>query len=137
MIDTSFATTQTPGFGGTGSDSSAASEAAAVDYDAFLTLLVAEMKNQDPTEPMDTAQWIEQLATFSNVSAATQTNEKLDTLLSATYLGQAGSLIGKNIASADGSISGTVSEVKLFSDGLIAVLNSGEEVLVGPGAVIS
>ena len=29
-----------------------------VDYNTFLQLLVAEMKNQDPTNPMDTAQYM-------------------------------------------------------------------------------
>lgn len=29
-----------------------------VDYNTFLQLLIAEMKNQDPTNPMDTSQYI-------------------------------------------------------------------------------
>ena len=37
---------------------------ASLNYDSFLKLLVAQMKNQDPTEPMDAAQQMAQLATF-------------------------------------------------------------------------
>ncbi len=33
---------------------------ATVDYEAFLTLLIAQMKNQDPTEPMDATQYMSQ-----------------------------------------------------------------------------
>ena len=35
-----------------------------LDYSAFLRLLIAEMKNQDPTKPMDSAQYVAQLASF-------------------------------------------------------------------------
>ncbi len=66
---------------GVSAPSTAASKAK-VDYDAFLQLLVAEMKNQDPTEPMDSAQFISQLASFSNVEQGIQTNDKLGQLLS-------------------------------------------------------
>ena len=40
---------------------------ASLDYDSFLTLLIAQMKNQDPTDPMDSSEQISQLATFSQV----------------------------------------------------------------------
>ena len=52
-----------------------------VDYNTFLQLLVAEMKNQDPTNPMDTAQYMSQFAQLSTVEQAMQTNAKLDALL--------------------------------------------------------
>ena len=61
---------------------------ASLDYDAFLKLLVAELKNQDPTEPMKSTDYVAQLATFSNVEQAIQTNSKLDSLLSSTALAQ-------------------------------------------------
>lgn len=35
--------------------------------DAFLTLLVEQLKNQDPTNPMDNSQFITQLAQFSQL----------------------------------------------------------------------
>jgi flagellar basal-body rod modification protein FlgD len=40
------------------SKSQQASENAMLDYDNFLQLLVAQMRNQDPTEPMDSTQQI-------------------------------------------------------------------------------
>ena len=114
-----------------------ASKKATLDYDTFLTLLVQQMKNQDPTEPMDATEQIAQLATFSQVEQTIQTNKNLENLLQSSTLGQAGSMIGRTLTSADGTITGVVNEVKVFSDGLIALLDTGEEVVVGAGVIIS
>ena len=108
----------------------------AVDYEFFLKLLVAEMKNQDPTKPMDSTDFVAQLATFSQVEQSVQSNSKLDLILQSMALTQAGSLIGREITSADGKTTGVVTEVKVFSDGIIAVLDNGKEVVVGPGVII-
>ena len=108
----------------------------AVDYESFLKLLVAEMKNQDPTKPMESTDFVAQLATFSQVEQSVQSNAKLDQILQSTALSQAGSLIGREITSADGATSGIISEVRIKSDGVVAVLANGKEVPVGDGVVI-
>ena len=108
----------------------------AVDYQSFLKLLIAEMKNQDPTKPMDSTQYVAQLATFSQVEQSVQTNTKLDQIMQSTALSQADALIGRSITSADGNTTGTVASVRLASSGLIAVLQNGTEVAVGPGVSI-
>jgi flagellar basal-body rod modification protein FlgD len=108
----------------------------AVDYESFLKLLVAEMKNQDPTKPMESTDFVAQLATFSQVEQTVQSNTKLDQILQSTALSQAGSLIGRKITSADGATSGIIAEVKIKSGGVVAVLEGGEEVTVGDGVVI-
>jgi flagellar basal-body rod modification protein FlgD len=108
----------------------------AVDYQSFLKLLIAEMKNQDPTKPMDSTQYVAQLATFSQVEQSVQTNTKLDQIMQSSALSQADALIGRSITSADGKTSGTVSAVRLASSGLIAVLQDGTEVAVGPGVSV-
>jgi flagellar basal-body rod modification protein FlgD len=110
--------------------------AATIDYDAFLQLLIAQMKNQDPTKPMESTDFVAQLATFSQVEQSVQSNTKLDQILQSTALSQAGSLIGRQITSADGGTSGIITEVKIKSDGVVAVLANGTEVAVGDGVVI-
>lgn len=107
-----------------------------VDYKSFLRLLVAQMKNQDPTSPMESTDYVAQLATFSQVEQTVQTNTKLDQILQASALAQAGSLVGREVTSADGKITGKVAEVRLYSDGVMAVLESGDKIPVGPGVVI-
>jgi flagellar basal-body rod modification protein FlgD len=52
-----------------------------VDYNTFLQLLIAQAKNQDPTNPTDPSQYIQQFATLSQVEQAVRTNSKLDEIL--------------------------------------------------------
>jgi flagellar basal-body rod modification protein FlgD len=108
-----------------------------VDYQSFLKLLVAQMKNQDPTNPMDSTQYVAQLAAFSQVEQSVQINAKLDQMLQASALSQADSLIGRTVTSSDGEVSGVVDEVRLISNGIVAMLEGGEEIVMGPGVVIS
>jgi flagellar basal-body rod modification protein FlgD len=49
--------------------------------DAFLQLLVAQMKNQDPTHPMDGRKLASQLAQFSSVEQLTNLNSAMDKLV--------------------------------------------------------
>ena len=108
-----------------------------VDYQSFLKLLVAQMKNQDPTNPMDSTQYMAQLAAFSQVEQSVQMNTKLDQMLQSSTLEQAASIIGRTITSADGETTGKVAEVRLISNGIVAVLEGGTEITVGPGVKIS
>ncbi|PSJ60706.1 flagellar basal body rod modification protein [Mesorhizobium soli] len=108
----------------------------AVDYQSFLRLLVAEMKNQDPTKPMDSTQYVAQLASFSQVEQSVQINSKLNDLLTSQTLSQADALIGRTITSADGTVTGEVASVKLYSDGIIATLKDGSQIVIGPGITV-
>ncbi|PBB26267.1 flagellar basal body rod modification protein [Mesorhizobium sp. WSM4312] len=108
----------------------------AVDYQSFLKLLIAEMKNQDPTKPMDSTQYVAQLATFSQVEQSVQSNTKLDQIMQSSALSQADAIIGRSITSADGKTTGIVASVTLASSGLIAVLQDGTKVPVGPGVSV-
>ena len=108
-----------------------------VDYQSFLKLLVAQMKNQDPTNPMDSTQYMAQLAAFSQVEQSVQMNTKLDQMLQSSTLAQADAIIGRTVTSADGETSGKVAEVRLISNGIVAVLEGGKEITMGPGVKIS
>lgn len=81
------------------------------DFDDFLLLLTTQLKNQDPTQPLDTNQFTQQLVMFSEVEQSVATNENLENLLGVfnnldsgvNYLGQtveakgnAGFLVNKN-----------------------------------------
>ena len=52
------------------------------DFETFLTLLTTQMRNQDPQNPMESTEFIAQLASFSAVEQQISTNEKLDSLIS-------------------------------------------------------
>lgn len=120
----------------TNSQSAQAASALNVDYNTFLKLLIAQMKNQDPTDPMDATQQVSQLATFSQVEQTIQVNKNLESLIASSALSQAGSVIGRTLTSADGAVSGTVEQVRVNSDGITAVLDNGNEVDVTAGVTI-
>ncbi|MBJ6123912.1 flagellar hook assembly protein FlgD [Microvirga splendida] len=106
-------------------------------YNNFLKLLMAQMKNQDPTEPMKSTEYMAQLATFSQVEQTVQSNAKLDALLASSALSQADGVIGRTVTTADGKISGQVNSVIITNEGAVARLTSGDNVLLGPGIVVS
>jgi flagellar basal-body rod modification protein FlgD len=108
-----------------------------VDYQTFLKLLVTEMKNQDPTKPMESTEYVAQLANFSNVEQSVRTNAKLDQILQVSAISQAGSLVGKTLTSADGSVTGKIAQIRIADDGLIAVLDTGTEMGIRSGVLIS
>lgn len=108
-----------------------------LDYNSFLTLLVAQLKNQDPSEPKDSAQYIAQLATFSNVEQSIKSNAKLDQLMTAFALSQADSVIGRTVTSADGTITGRAAALRIVAGGAVAVLEDGRQLPLGDGVTIS
>jgi flagellar basal-body rod modification protein FlgD len=113
------------------------SGASTLDYDAFLKLLTAQMKFQDPTKPMDSTQFVSQLASFSNVEQAIKTNTKLDAMITTMSLNQADGLIGKTVTSADGTLTGKVKAVQIFSDGAVAILENDKFVLMEAGVKVT
>ena len=100
---------------------------------------VTSATSAPPTAATDAAstQYMAQLAAFSQVEQSVQMNSKLDQMLQSSVLGQADALIGRTVTSADGKVSGKVEEVRLTSNGMVAVLEGGKEITVGTGITIS
>ena len=89
----------------------------------FLTMLMAQLKNQDPTKPMDDTQMVAEQAQFANLEQSQSLNTQLATLLAQQNVNQATSLIGKNVTGVDNtgaSIAGQVLGVS-FSNGTSAL----------------
>jgi flagellar basal-body rod modification protein FlgD len=86
-----------------GNKSNTAKKSGDLDQNAFLKLMIAQLKNQDPTKPQDTTQFMSQLAQFSQVTS-TQNMEKSITTLSdsmrSTQLLNGTSLVGHEILAA-------------------------------------
>lgn len=122
------------------------------DSNMFLTLMLQQLQNQDPTQPTDNTQWLAQLAQYSSLEQMTQMNQGLEncmSYLSAFYndstanseITQTLSLIGKEVTikipkdSADPNsreqvFTGTVSEAS-FEDGSGKVKINGEYYSIG------
>jgi flagellar basal-body rod modification protein FlgD len=119
---------------------SSTKSAGMIDYNGFLQLLIAQMRNQDPTNPTDSTEYMSQLAQLSTVEQAVQTNAKLDTLLSANAISQAEGLIGRTASFTDEtgqSTTGKIKEVTVIQGGAVATLENGVKVALGPGITIS
>jgi len=107
-----------------------------LDYNAFLHLLIAQMRNQDPMEPMKSSDYVAQLATFSQVEKTIQTNERIASLLNTGNLQLAESLIGKTVISEENNAAGVVVAAKVVDNGVMVMLDDGSEFMVGEGLII-
>jgi flagellar basal-body rod modification protein FlgD len=54
------------------------------DFDEFLLLLTTQLKNQDPTDPLDTNEFTQQLVSFSGVEQQVNTNKNLEKLIASS-----------------------------------------------------
>ena len=82
------------------STTSTTTTAADEQQDRFLTLLVTQLKNQDPLNPMDNAQMTSQMAQMSTVSGIEKLNTTLNSLvdnIGTSQSMQAASMIGKGV----------------------------------------
>jgi flagellar basal-body rod modification protein FlgD len=90
----------------TSSTSSTARTSLGSNFQTFLTLLTTQLQNQDPTSPMDSSQFTQQLVMYSQVEQQIDTNDKLDSLISLSSsqsTSLAMSYLGKNVVLSDGS----------------------------------
>ncbi len=71
--------TQTTGTQNTSSSSNSVFQTDEVgeQFDTFLNLLVAQIENQDPLSPLDSTQFVEQLATFTGLEQQAEANNSL------------------------------------------------------------
>ena len=95
------------------SSSTSKKSGGSLDKDAFLQLLVAQMKYQDPLEPTDNTEYISQLATFSQLEETQNMQASLQEM-------EANSLVGKQVVlSVTSSATGETSYVTGTVDSVI------------------
>jgi flagellar basal-body rod modification protein FlgD len=78
--------------------------------DRFMTLLITQMKNQDPLNPMDNAQVTSQMAQLSTVTGIDKLNNTVESLIGSVQSGQsyqATGMIGHNVLVPGNTISST------------------------------
>lgn len=109
------------------------------DFDAFLGLLTAQIRNQDPLQPAEGTEFVAQLATFSNVEQAVKSNallEKMVQRLDRSELASAATWIGMEVGHSgpvthDGTSREITFEIPAAADSAELVLHDsrGSEVL--------
>ena len=95
-----------------------------VSQNTFLTLLITQLKNQDPMNPQDSTQFVSQLATFSSLEQMTQLNQSMTNVLD----NSAANLIGQTVTVADqtsqsGFSTGQVTGIVYYANGPAVQVN--------------
>ena len=126
---------------GTASGSGINSQTIAGNFQTFLTLLTTQLQNQDPTSPLDTNQFTQQLVQFAQVEQQINSNSQLSTLVSLQQSAQATqalNFVGDNVtvnsskaALANGSTSWTMSSPQPATATLNISNSSGQVVYSG------
>jgi flagellar basal-body rod modification protein FlgD len=105
--------------------------------DDFLKLLVAQLQNQDPMNPMDQKDSMAQMAQFSTLEQITNMNTTIQQQNYANDVSQSVGLLGKTVTwtNADGSIGSGVAQ-KVSMDGTaISIMVGGQE--ISPSSIMS
>ena len=68
-----------------------------VDLDQFLQLMIAELQNQDPLNPLDNAELLQQVSQIREIGATNQLTETLESIGTGQNLATASSMIGKHL----------------------------------------
>ena len=93
--------------------------------DDFLKLLITQLSNQDPTDPMDNTEFIAQMAEFSSLEQITNLNsnfEKMNSMLNASQaLGTIGKTVTLNVG--DSAATGVVEAVTYGNNPQVKVGN--------------
>jgi flagellar basal-body rod modification protein FlgD len=137
-------TTATTGTSATSTGADAMSQLSG-NFDTFLQLLTTQLQNQDPTSPMDTNQFTQQLVEYSQVEQQINTNSNLQTLITqgtsqsgayaTSYLGKTVTVSGGKGALTDGTATWNYNLGATAASSTLTVTNaSGATVYTGAGA---
>jgi flagellar basal-body rod modification protein FlgD len=91
--------------------------------DDFFKLFLAQLKNQDPTKPMDDKEFVAQLAQFSLIDTMQQVQKSLG----GTQLAQSSAMIGKHILAVDNAgqpVDGVVDRVVQDAQGVLLMVGT-------------
>jgi flagellar basal-body rod modification protein FlgD len=97
--------------------------------DVFMKLLVAQMRYQDPSNPVDSSQMMSQTATFTQVEKLEELAKQNAALLALQRATSAGALVGRTVTYTDTTgarATGVVTSVRLGTDTAEAVAMIGK-----------
>jgi len=149
MVDISAAITNAKATIDSGGKSSVTGQASVTDnFDTFLSLLTTQLKNQDPTKPLDTNEMTKQLVQYSEVEQLLQSNKKLEALLSLSsanasmatigYVGKEITTKGNTTVLTNGTADWQINAPANSSDVTYVVKDSdGNEVFSTTGSITS
>jgi len=107
--------------------------------DAFFKILITQLQNQDPLDPMEDREFISQMAEFSSLEKVEKIYGMLEQQINVSQLAGQADLIGKEItANVEGvQLKGTVDGVKSKNEEIWVVLENGSEIRMDKLTAIS
>jgi flagellar basal-body rod modification protein FlgD len=96
-----------------------------MDKDTFLKLLVAQVKNQNPAEPMNPNEMMSQMAQLTTVDKLNQLVDATTNANAMTKLTLAGALVGKTVSWLEGETEKSVAVTGVRLDGESLLLTVG------------
>lgn len=94
--------------------------------DAFMQLLLAQLKNQDPLKPMENTEFISQMAQFNSLRELMVLNKTMGELMTAQLVTQGSAMIGKTISAnleTGKTIQGVVSGMQIRDNDVTLTVN--------------
>lgn len=84
-----------------------------LDKDAFLMIMIEQLKNQDPTSSVDSDKFLSQMAQFTMMEQLLNLNQSFENVIKIQQINNAAVMIGKNvkIATQEGTVEGVVGKV--------------------------
>ncbi|MCA9100204.1 MAG: flagellar hook capping FlgD N-terminal domain-containing protein [Pirellulales bacterium] len=82
----------------------------------FIELMVAELQNQDPLDPMDNSEILQQISQIREIDVSDRLGQTLDSVLAGQNFASASAMVGKYVRAltdADGYIEGAVDSVSI------------------------
>lgn len=114
------------------------SSLSSITQDQFLQLLTAQLQNQNPLQPVNSTDFVNQLAALNTVQGIASLNANFSEMLKLQQLTQGADLIGKTItytpAGGGAALTGTVSAVSTQNGNFVLQVGSDQ---VGLGQVTS
>lgn len=114
---------------GTTDDATGQSDPQAIGKDMFLKLLVAQLKYQNPMEPVDSSQFMAQTAQFTMVEKLQAMAAQTDALVAGEASQRAAGLLGRQVTYVDAegaTQTGVVTGTRFGSDGPVLLLGATE-----------
>ena len=105
-------------------------EKSRLDSQDFLQVMVAQLRNQNPLEPQSDADFISGIAQFDQLTSLNEISESLATMTSLSALGQASTMLGREVLAdvgTDTPLSGVVDAVEM-QDGVPLLVVAGTRI---------
>ncbi len=115
---------------------------ATLDRDDFYKIMISELTNQDPFQPLDNQQFLQQLASLQTLDVTGRLNDGIEKLVLGQKLAAASSLIGHAVHAPDGTpggsgVQGTVEKVQVQGSDIELILDGNRKVKLADVVEIS